>query len=46
MLGTMTRIKDTATAILKFEEAATKHADATEQGDYNVSDTVRSHNLL
>lgn len=33
----MTKIKDTAAAILKFEEAATKHAEATEQGDYKTA---------
>lgn len=33
----MTKIKDIATAVLKFEEAATKHADATEQGDYKTA---------
>jgi hypothetical protein len=33
----MTKIIDTATAILKFEEAATKHAEATEQGDYKTA---------
>ncbi len=33
----MTKIKDIATAILKFEEASTKHADATEQGDYKTA---------
>jgi hypothetical protein len=33
----MTKIKDTATAILRFEEAATKHAEATEQGDYKTA---------
>lgn len=33
----MTKIKDTVTAISKFEEAATKHAEATELGDYKTA---------
>jgi hypothetical protein len=32
----MTKIKDIDTALLKFEEAAIKHAEATEQGDYKT----------
>ena len=32
----MIKIKNTETALLKFEEAATKHAEATEQGDYKT----------
>lgn len=32
----MTKIKDTAAALLQFEEAASKHAEATEQGDYKT----------
>jgi hypothetical protein len=32
----MTKIKDTITALSLFEEAATKHAEATEQGDYKT----------
>jgi len=32
----MTRIKDIETALLKFEEAAVKHAEATENGDYKT----------
>jgi len=32
----MTRIKDIDKALLKFEEAAIKHAEATEQGDYKT----------
>ncbi len=33
----MTKIKDAVTAILKFEEAATNHAEATEKGDYKTA---------
>ena len=33
----MTKIKDTATALLQFEEAASKHAKATDQGDYKTA---------
>jgi hypothetical protein len=32
----MTKIKDIETALLRFEEAAIKHAEATEQGDYKT----------
>jgi hypothetical protein len=30
-------MKDMASAILKFEEAAAKHAEATEQGNYKIA---------
>lgn len=30
----MPKIKDVASALLMFEDAAKKHAEATEQGDY------------
>jgi hypothetical protein len=33
----MTKIKDTEAALIKFEEAAIKHAEATEQGDYKTA---------
>lgn len=32
----MTKIKDTSVALTLFEEAASKHAEATEQGDYKT----------
>lgn len=32
----MTKIKDIETALLKFEEAAIKEAEATEKGDYKT----------
>jgi hypothetical protein len=32
----MIKIKDINTALALFEEAATRHAEATEQGDYKV----------
>ncbi len=32
----MTNIKDIETALSLFEEAATKHAEATKQGDYKT----------
>jgi hypothetical protein len=32
----MKNIKNTETALLQFIEAATKHAEATEQGDYKT----------
>jgi hypothetical protein len=32
----MTKIKDTATALYLFEEAAAKHAEANENGDYKT----------
>lgn len=35
-MDTMTKIKDIKTALLKFEKAAVKHAEATEQGDYRT----------
>jgi hypothetical protein len=31
----MNKIKDVTTALTLFEEAAIKHQEATEQGDYN-----------
>ncbi|WP_291529129.1 DUF2019 domain-containing protein [Bacteroides sp. UBA939] len=33
----MIKLKDTKTALEKFEEAASKHAEATEQGDYKTA---------
>jgi hypothetical protein len=33
----MKKIKDIATALLQFEEAANMHADATEHGDYKTA---------
>jgi len=36
----MTKIKDTKTALSVFEEAATKHAEATQQGDYKTCNKV------
>src|SRR5690606_13432842 len=36
-MDTMTKLKDTETALTKFEEAASKHAEATEQGDYKTA---------
>ena len=33
----MTKIKDTETALLIFEESALKHAEATQQGDYKTA---------
>ena len=33
----MVKFKDTKTALEKFEEAAAKHAEATEQGDYRTA---------
>lgn len=33
----MTKMKDTASAILIFEEAAIKHAEASELGDYKTA---------
>lgn len=32
----MTKIKDITTALRLFEEAATKHAEATKEGDYKT----------
>lgn len=32
----MTKIKDISTALSLFEEAATKHAEATKEGDYET----------
>jgi hypothetical protein len=32
----MIKIKDTSAALILFEEAATKQAEATEQGDYKT----------
>jgi hypothetical protein len=32
----MTKIKDISTALSLFEEAATKHAEATKEGDYKT----------
>ena len=33
----MVKFKDSETALEKFEEAATKHTEATEQGDYKTA---------
>lgn len=33
----MTKMKDAAVALIKFEEAAIKHAEATEHGDYKTA---------
>jgi len=33
----MTKLKDTQSALSKFEEAAIKHAEATEHGDYKTA---------
>lgn len=32
----MTKLKDIETALSNFEEAATKHAEATERGNYKI----------
>lgn len=33
----MTKMKDAAVALIKFEEAAIKHAEAIEHGDYKTA---------
>ena len=45
----MVRLKDTKTALDTFVEAATKHAEATEQGDYKTCNrcyTIISKTIL
>ncbi|WP_202913837.1 DUF2019 domain-containing protein [Pararcticibacter amylolyticus] len=39
-MDTMTKITDTAIALSKFEEAAIKHSEATQQGDYKMANSA------